>query len=194
MAYAISGTVLSSCPCHDICPCNVDSKPNSAEGDCRAFLVFGIKQGEADGVDLSGVNVAFFAQFPNNPTAGNWKVGLVIDEGASDEQAAATERVFKGEDGGPWAEFAGLREEWLGVERAGVSLSDGNTPSAEVAGMASMSFEPYTDAEGNPTRLKDAVFGLAPEFTVGKASGKSDAFGISMTPDYGETGEFEFAS
>src|SRR6266511_4299164 len=48
-----------------------------------------------DDTDVSGVNVALYNLFPSNLTAGNWKVGLVIDDGASDEQASALERIFK---------------------------------------------------------------------------------------------------
>jgi len=67
-------------------------------------------------------------------------------------------------------------------------------PSTEIGGVGKFSFEPFRDGEGNVTKLRDAAFGLAPEFAIGKASGSGDAFGISMTADYGETGEFEFAS
>ena len=42
---------------------------------------------------------------PSNLTAGNWTVGLVVDEGASEEQAQALDRIISGQDGGPFAEF-----------------------------------------------------------------------------------------
>ena len=194
MAYSIKGNIFNACHCHGICPCNVDETPNGPNGECKGLIFIDIKEGSQDDVDLSGVKIGFAVNFPGNPTGGNWRVGLIVDEAASDEQAAAIEKVMKGDDGGPWEEFAGLRSEWLGVERAAVSLSNGDSASGEIAGVGQAAFEPYRDGEGNPTKLKDASFGLAPEFTIGKASGSVDAFGISFDATYGEAAEFEFAS
>lgn len=194
MAYSIKGSIFNVCHCHDICPCNADLSPNGPNGECKGLLVMDITEGNADGVDLSGVKAGFALTFPNNPSGGNWRVGLIVDESAAEEQVAAVEKVLKGEDGGPWADFAALRSEWLGVERASISMSNGDAATAEIAGVGNASFEPYRDAEGNPTKLKDAAFGLSPEFIIGKASGAVDAFGISFDVSYGEASPFEFAS
>lgn len=48
--------------------------------------------------------------------------------------------------------------------------------------------------EGNPTRVKNAAFGMEPEFTIGQASGSIDGFGISFDASYGDTHAFEWAS
>jgi hypothetical protein len=157
-------------------------------------IVLGVKQGNLDDLDLSGVDAALVYTIPGNPSGGNWKMGLVVNDGASDEQAQALERIFRGEEGGMWEAFSPLISEWLGVERAAVSVSDGKSPSGSVAGIGKLGLEPYTDAEGNPTRVKSAVFGMGPEFTIGQASGKVDGFGISFDASYGDTHNFEWAS
>ena len=194
MAWRIAGSYAATCSCNLICPCPVDGPPTSPDGQCHGFLVFSVKEGELDGTDLSGVNIALYNLFPSNLTSGNWKVGLVIDEGASDEQADALERIFKGEEGGPFGELSGFYGEFLGTERDSVTYSDGDTPSASVGGASEVTFDPLRGPDGNPTTVKGATFGFAPEYMVGKGSGKSDRFGLSFDPVYAEAADFEFAS
>jgi len=194
MAWRIAGSYAATCSCNLICPCPVDGTPTSSDNECRGFLVFSINDGNLDGTDLAGVNVALYNHFPANLTSGNWKVGLVIDEGASDEQAEALERIFKGEEGGPFGELSNFFGEFLGSERDSVSYSDGDRPSASVGSASEVSFEPLEGPDGSPTTVKGAMFGFAPEFKIGRGRGKSDRFGLSFDPIYGEAADFEFAS
>jgi hypothetical protein len=194
MAWRITGSYLATCSCNLICPCPVDGPPTSEDGQCRGFLVFSVKDGSLEGTDLSGVNVALYNLFPSNLTAGNWKVGLVIDDGASDEQASALERIFKGEVGGPFGEMSGLFGEFLGTERDSVTYSDGDSPSASIGSSSAATFEAREGPDGNPTTVKGAMFGFAPEYKIGTGSGKSDRFGLGFDPNYAEAADFEFAS
>jgi hypothetical protein len=194
MAWKMSGSYVASCSCNLICPCPVDGVPTGPGGECRGFIVFSIKEGSLDDADLSGVNVALYNLFPSNLTSGNWTIGLVIDEGASDEQAAALERIFKGEEGGPFGELSGFYGNVAGVERDSVTYSDGDRPSATVGSSSEVTFEPLESAAGGPTTVKGAMFGFAPEYKIGKGPGKSDRFGLGYEPIYGEAADFEFAS
>jgi hypothetical protein len=195
MAWKISGTYLANCSCNLICPCPVDGPPTSEDGQCRGDGVFHIAEGSLDDTDLSGVDFAYVNLFPKNLTAGGWKFGIVVDEGASDEQANALERIIKGEEGGPFADFAALTDEWLGMERAPVSLSDGDRPSASI-GDSSCTFEPLSGPEGSDTQtsVSNAMFGFAQEFRIGRAPGKMSNLGIEFEGIYGETADYEFAS
>ncbi len=195
MAWKISGTYVANCSCNLICPCPVDGPPTSEDGQCRGHLVFHIADGKLDDTDLSGVNVGLVNLFPSNLSSGGWKLGIVVDEGASDEQANAAERIFKGEEGGAFADFAALTEEWLGMDRAPVSFSDGDRPSASI-GDSSMTFEPLEGPPGSGTQatVRNAMFGFAPEFRIGRAPGKMSNHGIEFDAIYGETADYEFAS
>jgi hypothetical protein len=195
MAWKISGTYLANCNCNLICPCPIDGPPTSEDGQCRGHGVFQIKEGEKDGTDVSGVSVGFVNLFPKNLTAGGWKFGIVVDDGASDEQAQALETIFKGEDGGPFADFAALTDEWLGMERAKVTFSGGDTPSHSI-GDSSCTFEPLPGPEGSDTHtsVSNAMFGFAQEYRIGRAPGKMSNLGIEFEGIYGETADFEFAS
>ncbi len=194
MAWRIAGTYVASCSCNLICPCPVDGPPTSEDGECRGVGVFHITDGNLDDTDLSGVDVGLVNYWPSNLTAGNWKLGIVVDDSASDEQANALERIFKGDAGGAFAEFAGLTDEWLGMERAGVTFSDGDRPSGSI-GDSSWTFEPLAGPEGGTqTAVKNAAFGFANEYRVGRAPGKMSALGIEFDAIYGETADYEFAS
>jgi len=157
--------------------------------------VFHIADGSLDDTDLSGVDVCLVNLFPSNLTAGNWKLGIIVDDGASDEQAGALERIFKGDEGGAFGEFAPLVSEWLGMSRAPVTFSDGDSPSGSV-GDSSWTFEPIAGPEGSNTQttVKGAPFGFAEEYRVGKAPGSISALGIDFDAIYGETADYEFAS
>jgi hypothetical protein len=195
MAWRISGTYVASCSCNLICPCPADNPPTSPDGVCRGVGVFHIADGNLDETELSGVDVGLVNLFPEHLTAGNWKLGIVVDDGASDEQAAALERIFKGDEGGPFGDFVPLVSEWLGMERAPVSFSDGDRPSASI-GDSSWTFEPLAGPEGSGTQttVKNAAFGFAPEYRVGRAPGHMSALGLEFDAIYGETADYEFAS
>jgi hypothetical protein len=191
MAYRIAGTYVAGCNCSVICPCPVDGPPTGPGGECRGMLVFAIKEGNLDDTDLGGVSLALVNYFPSNLTSGNWTVGIYVDEGASDQQAQAVERIISGEEGGPFGEFKPLIGEYTGMQRARVT-ADGK--SASVAGAGDFQFEPFTGPDGSPTTVKGAMFGFAPEFKIGKASGRAQALGESFEMSYGESADFEFSS
>ncbi|HEV8602378.1 MAG TPA: DUF1326 domain-containing protein [Gaiellaceae bacterium] len=191
MAYTIKGTYVASCNCVGLCPCPVDGTPTAEGGQCRGAAAFAINEGNLDDTDLGGVNFALYNYFPSNITAGNWKVGIVVDDGASDEQAQAIERIISGDEGGPFGDFKPLIGDYAGMERASIIVSDG---SVTVAGKSEYTFEPYTGPDGSPTIVRGAMFGFAPEFQVGKTTGESDAFDLSFQSSYGEKAEFEYST
>jgi hypothetical protein len=193
MAWKLSGTYVAHCDCRQICPCAVDGPPTGRDGQCHGLLVYHVRDGNLDDTDLSGLNVVLGYFAPSNISAGDLRMGIVVDEGASDEQTAALEQIFSGMAGGLFGEFAALVEEWQGVERQPVSFSDGEEPSARI-GEIDVNFEAFRDQEGTVTTSKNAAFGFAPEFILGKSSGRSGVFGESFEASYGEAAEFEYTS
>jgi hypothetical protein len=191
MAFRIAGRYVASCNCQLLCPCPYDGPPTGPDGRCRGLIVFEVRDGNLDGTDLSGVSWALYNEFPSNLTAGNWKAGIVVDEGASDDQAQAIERIASGQEGGPFAEFAPLIGDYLGMDRARISVSDG---SASVGGVGEFTYEPFTGPDGSPTKVSKAMFGFAPEFGVGKTSGRYTTKAGDVDAVYGELGDYEYAS
>jgi hypothetical protein len=97
------------------------------------------------------------------------------------------------DEGGTFGEFVPLIGECLGVERAAVSFSNGDEPSAKI-GDTDVTFEAFKGPDGNPTTASNTAFGFAPVFTLGQSSGSSGLFGESFEANYGEAAEFEYTS
>lgn len=192
MAYRLAGTYVGHCDCKQVCPCAVDGPPTGRDDQCRGLLVHEVRDGNLDDTDLSGVLVAMAYLAPSNISAGNLKLGIVVDNQASGEQAEALGRIFKGDAGGMFGEFAPLFGEWLGVERADISFSDGEEPSARI-GDVEVNFTAFRGADGGVTTVSNAMFGFAPTFTIGRSSGTSGLFGESFEASYGEAAEFEYS-
>jgi hypothetical protein len=192
VAYRLAGTYVAHCDCRQLCPCAVDGPPTGRDGQCHGLLVHDVAQGNLDDVDLSGVGVAMEYVAPSNISAGNLKIGIVVDGGASDDQADALARIFKGDAGGMFGDFAPLFGEWAGVQRADISFSDGEEPSARI-GDTEVNFTAFRDGDGGLTTVSNAMFGFAPVFTIGQSSGTSQAFGESFEANYGEAATFEYS-
>jgi hypothetical protein len=194
MAYLLRGTYAGICNCKLVCPCNVDGVPTGEGDQCHGVIVYDVRQGNLDDLDLSGVTFALAYFLPSNASSGNWKIQGILDEGASEAQAQAVDRIVSGEAGGPFADFAPLIGEYGGMQRAKVSLSDGEAPSASITGVGDFSAEFFKDAEGTTTTLNNAMFGFAPIIRLGKGSGRFTVFGSTHDASYAEGAEFEYSS
>jgi hypothetical protein len=193
MGFQLKGTFVGHCDCRQICPCAVDEQPTGRDGQCHGLIVVNIANGALDDTDLSGTKAVLSYSSPGKITDGRLRLGLVVDDAASDEQTAALERIFSGLAGGVFEAFAGLTENWLGVERAAIEFSDGEEPSATV-GDIQVNFTAFRGQDGNVTTARNAAFGFAPEFTLGKSAGRSGVLGESFEANYAEAAQFEWAS
>lgn len=194
MSWEISGSYVANCNCQLVCPCSMDGRPTGPNNECMGAAVFHVASGNLDNTDLSGVDFAFCNWFPSNLTAGGWKVGVVVNEGASEAQVSALEKILHGDAGGPFADLSAFYGEWLGVERANVAFSDGETPSGTVAERVTLGLEPLKGPDGGVTTIKNALYGFAPEYQIGKATGRADIFGLNFEGVYAETSNYTFSS
>jgi hypothetical protein len=167
---------------------------------CRVTLVFNIKEGEIEGTDVSGLPVALIADTPKVMTEGNWKLGVFIDERASDEQVDKLTAVFGGQKGGPMEALTPLVGEMLGVERAPIKVvEDGLKHSIEIGEAIDFEIEdivPFGVETGEPVRLVGVFHPASSEFNAAEAKrSKISAFGIEYE---GKTGisasEFAWAA
>jgi hypothetical protein len=191
VAYRIAGRYFGSCNCKLVCPCPYDGPPTGPGDQCLGAGAFEIRNGSLDDTDLSGVRWAYYIHLSSNYSAGNWKIGLLVDDTASDEQSQAVERIVSGQEGGPFGEMAALIGEYAGMERASVSLSDDR---ASIGGIGEFTYEPFTGPDGSPTTVRGAMFGFAPEFGIGRSSGRLTIRYGEIECVYGEAGDYEFSS
>src|SRR4051794_35117322 len=103
-------------------PCNLSFDHGATYDFCRATLVFEIRDGEIDGTRIDGLKVAAIIDTPKVMTDGNWRIGMFIDEGATEEQGDKLVQVFSGQLGGPMAALSPLIGEMLGVRRAAIEV------------------------------------------------------------------------
>ena len=117
MAWRLDGTYFESCSCDAVCPCTWSALTAKATLDrCRALLAYHVESGEIGDVDVSGLSFALFLDTPPVMAEGNWRVGVYLDDAASDGQAEQLGALLSGQLGGPPAMLAPLISEMLGVE------------------------------------------------------------------------------
>jgi len=142
MAWNLKGSYAETCSCDLICPCNASFDHGATYDYCRATLAFNIREGEIEGTDVAGLKVVAIIDTPKVMTEGNWRLGMFIDETATDEQADKLTGVFGGQLGGPMELLAPLVGERRGVERAAIEITDdGTRHSVRVGGAIDFEIE-----------------------------------------------------
>src|SRR6476620_9415330 len=166
MSWSLKGSYVETCSCELMFPCN-------------------IREGEIEGTDVSGLKVVAIADTPKVMTEGNWRLGMFVDEHASDEQMQKLTGVFGGQMGGPMAGLAPLVGEMLGVERARIEVvDDGLRHSVRVGDAIDFEIEdivPFGIETGEPVRLTGVFHPVAAELTAAEATrSQISAFGIEF--------------
>jgi hypothetical protein len=200
VSWNLKGSYAETCSCELMCPCNFSFDHGATYEYCRATLVFNIRSGEVEGTDVSGLKVAAIFDAPKVMTDGNWRLGMFVDENATDEQLAKLTAVFGGQLGGPMAGLAPLVGEMLGVERASIEIvDDGLVHSVRIGDVIDFEIKdivPFGVETGQPVRLVDVFHPVSSEFNAAEATrSKIDAFGISYEGKTGiSTAEFSWAA
>jgi hypothetical protein len=194
MAWTLQGQYMETCNCTFICPCissNLAATPT--EGDCKAAVAMRIDKGRKDNVSLDGLSFIVLLHSPTAMIEGNFTVGLIIDERATDQQADAIAAIASGAAGGPMAALAPLVGSMAGIERRPIQFEkDGLNYSVkagelidqrcEGVGSAANPDEPiYLENVAHPansklalakaTRSRMHVFGVDWEDTSGTRNG-----------------------
>jgi hypothetical protein len=183
MSWNINGSYFESCSCDVVCPCTASLSLGATRDRCKVVLLFNVKSGEVDGTDVSGLKVAAVADTPKVMSEGNWRLGVVIDEAASDEQAEKLGGVFSGALGGPMEALGPLVGENLGVERAPIEVSeDGLKHSVTIGDQVDLEIEdvvPFGVETGEPAKITGIFHPVGSELTVARATrSQINAFGI----------------
>ena len=200
MAWNLTGSYVETCSCELMCPCNLSLDHGATYDFCRVTLVFDIREGEIEGTDIGGRKVAAIADTPKVMTEGNWRLGVFIDDQATDEQFGKLVQVFGGQLGGPMAALAPLVGEMLGVERAAFEIRhDGLRHSVRVGDAIDFEVEdivPFGVQTGRPIRFDGMFHPAGSNLTMAEARrSRIDAFGIRYEGKTGlSTSEFSWAA
>jgi len=200
MSWKLEGSYFETCSCDLMCPCNMSMDHGATYDYCRVTLVFDIADGAIEDTDVSGLAVAVVADTPKIMTEGNWRLGMFIDERATDEQMEKLGAVFSGQKGGPMEGVLPLVGEMLGVERAPFEVvEEGLRHSVRIGDAIDFEIEdivPFGSETGQPVRLVGMFHPVSSEFNAAEAKrSRISAFGIEYEGKTGiSTSEFAWAA
>lgn len=187
MAWRLEGTYFENCNCDMVCPCTTSGLTMPADQErCRVVLVFHIDSGEIEGVDVSDLTVAVLADTPPLMADGNWRVGMFMDEAASQEQADKLGAVFSGQLGGPMELLAPLIGEMLGVEVAAIEYADdGRRHRVKIRDLVEIEVEDFVPPQtpgGEVSRLTGMFHPANSTLTIARATtSQVSAFGLEFS-------------
>ena len=183
MSWRIAGSYFETCSCDVICPCTASMSFGATHDRCNVTLVFNVREGDVEGTDVSGLTVAAVVDTPKVMTDGNWRIGVIIDAAASDEQADKLGAVFSGGLGGPMAALGPLVTESLGVQRLPIEVrEEGLRHSIRIGDVVDFEVEdvvPFGVETGQPAKLTGIFHPAGSELNVAHATrSKINVFGI----------------
>lgn len=111
--WEIRGEYVECCNCSVPCQCLWHEAPD--DDICNAGVFWTIDEGHYGDVSLDGLTAGMLLDQEGILFEGGWNVVLVLDEAATEEQAAALQTVFSGEAGGLFGALAGMVEEVVDV-------------------------------------------------------------------------------
>lgn len=196
MAYSVEGQLLEVCTCNILCPCWVGGDPD--EGYCDAIVGWNIKEGEIEGVDVSGRTFAMLVHIPGNVLDGNWKARLYLDQDTSDAQQEGILNLWGGKLGGAITDLASLVGEVVSVEKTNITFDVvGVNGTIKIGDHSSASIEAFKGATGVETTLNETIFSTIPgkPAYVGKASSfkvNAPGFDINLQDHNATCGHFKF--
>ena len=184
MSWKVEGTYFENCNCDFACPCSVTTFVSPGTEDrCQVILAYHVTRGTVDGVDVSGHSVALVADAPPQMTDGNWRVGLIIDDKASKEQADKLAGVFSGQMGGPMGGLAPLFGEVLGIEQQPIDYAEtGHKHHLKIGSDIAVDVEDFVpQGMSEPTKLVGVGHPSNTTLTVARpTSSRIKAFGMEF--------------
>lgn len=184
MSWNITGRYFENCNCDVVCPCTASLALGADNDRCNAVLVFHVDSGQIEEVDVSGLTIAAVADTPKYMHEGNWRLGVLVDDAATEEQAAKLGAVFGGELGGPMAGLAPLVSEQLGVERVAMEFesADGHhrLRMGDVGTVEVDDVVPFGVETGEAVKISGAFHPAGSTLTIAKAGNSMvEAFGLA---------------
>lgn len=153
--WFLKGTTVIGCNCDWGCPCNFNARPTM--GFCAGVWGWQIEEGECDGVNLSGLNIAQAARWPGAIHEGGGSAINFVDERANEDQRKALGMILSGQagEGGPFAIFNSTFIEAHGPRSVKIEIdTDKRNPRVVVGDTARSVLEPIH----NPVNHEEETF------------------------------------
>lgn len=111
--WTIKGDFVECCNCSVPCQCLWHEAPD--DNICDAGVFWHIEEGNYGNVSLDGLTGGVLVDQEGVLFEGGWKVVLVLDEAADEDQAEALQMIFSGEAGGLFGALSGMIDEVVDV-------------------------------------------------------------------------------
>jgi hypothetical protein len=188
--WSIQGDYFESCSCDYLCPClpgNLTAP--MTKGYCDFAMVFQIGQGNYGNTRLDGLNFAVVGRMPGDTgSAGNWSVGLILDERANSEQQQALTVIGSGQAGGPMSVLSDLVGNFLGAELRPIHYQkSGLNRSVSIPGVLDQAIEGVPGAkQDEPLYMDNTIHPANSRLALAKATRSHlHAFGLDWDDDSG---------
>lgn len=156
MGYELKGRMAEVCSCRSLCPCAIGE--NADGNNCGFTWIFHFDQGQINGIDVSGLNLALLGHHVDNIFDVNTRIFVIVDDRADDAQQDALVEAFTGKAGGPLADLAGLVKEIVGLARAAIEFDvDKGDGSFKVEGVFEGVVAGFTSKDGSRTILTNTA-------------------------------------
>ena len=136
--WRIAGPYFESCNCEAICPCRtVDSSPGSRATYryCQFAIGWSVAEGRHGELDLAGRQVVMVGYWDEDERGAPWRVGVYVDEGATEMQREVLAGIVTGREGGsPARQYAGAISDVLFVQPAAINIDHTDPQRIEVRG------------------------------------------------------------
>jgi hypothetical protein len=168
MPWSLTAEIIESCSCNMLCPCWYGVKELMVfdRDYCASPLLFRIREGDADGVDIGGLPVVVAFDFPG-PTMfdGNATARLYIGDAASPEQRSRLEPIFQGKKGGPMEILGSLVSTWKPTAVAAIEIrEEGENLTAKVGDFGHITSQLLKNDTGAPMTMSNVGFAVALQF------------------------------
>lgn len=162
MAWNLTLHMIETCSCNMLCPCwfGVKDLMIMDQGWCASALLYQVRQGSSDRVDLSGCTLVLAYDFPG-PTLldGKGVARLYMEETATAAQRRELDEIFQGKKGGPMEILAGLVTKWLPTAVTRIEIrEEGGILNAVVGDLGRLTSQPLKDEAGQAMTLQNAGF------------------------------------
>ncbi len=188
--WKINGDYFEACSCDSVCPCPTSGlAARPTQGHCDAGLVFHVERGAYGATKLDGLSFAVLLHTPGPMIAGNWTVGVIVDEKATAEQRDALAAIGSGQGGGPMAALGPLVGSFAGVEAKAIRIErSGMRRSASIPGALDIVIEGIAGANPtDPIFFDNVAHPAATRLALAKASrSHMHAFGIDWDDTSGK--------
>ena len=196
-SWTASGQYYETCSCDFVCPCILGQMAVApTKGSCTFAMAYQIERGSYGSVSLDGLGFIILGLTPGAMGKGNWSVGVIADERATDEQREAITSIASGSAGGPIAALGPLVGKFLGVASAPIKFDrQGARWSVTAAKLLDMSAEAAMGVNANntePLYLDNTGHPAADRFALAHAlESHVDALGLRWSDTSGRNnGQF----